>query len=170
MTDTKRQNFNITPEQEAEIAHLKEMINASTTKDAILSAVRFYTVMAARVKEGQEIYMTGKQSDQMEKIIIPDLEVMKPPKYKYLTERPHSSSRQLFIKGRRLPAATVYNTMVVNKMTPEENAKNWDLPLEAIYECMRYYKENEPLIRMEAEEERRWLAARGIIIEDPPTA
>jgi hypothetical protein len=32
MTDTKRQNFNITPEQEAEIAHLKEMINASTTE------------------------------------------------------------------------------------------------------------------------------------------
>ena len=170
MTDTKRQNFNITPEQEAEIAYLKDMINASTTKDAILSAVRFYTVMAARVREGQEIYMTGKQSDQMEKIIIPDLEVMKAPKYKYLTERPHSSSRQLFIKGRRLPAAIVYGDILVEKMTPAETAKNWDLPIEAVYECIHYCKENESLIRMEAEETRRLLIARGFIIEDPPAA
>lgn len=166
MKETKRQNFNITPEQEAEIAHLKEIINASTTKDAILSAVRFYTVMAMRIKEGQEIYMTGKRDNQMEKVMIPDLEILKPPKFKYLIERPHSSSRQLFVKGRRLQASIVYDSMVANKMTPEQTAKNWDLPVEVVYECVDYCKENESLIRMEAEETERWLVAEGYI-ENP---
>jgi uncharacterized protein (DUF433 family) len=170
MKTTKRQNFNITPEQEAEIAQLKEIINAPTTKDAILSAVRFYTALAWRVKEGQEIYMTGKQQNQVEKIMIPDLEVLKPSKYKYLVERPHAWRRQLSIKGRRLPAAIVYGDILVDKMTPAETAKNWDLPIEAVYECISYCQENEALIRMEAEEDRRSLAAEGIIIEDPPVA
>ena len=170
MKITKRQNFNISPEQEAEIAQLKEIINAPTTKDAILSAVRFYTVVAGRVKEGQELYMTGNRQNQIEKIMIPDLEVLKPSEYKYLVERPHSWRRQLSVKGRRLPAAIVYSDIFVDKMTPAESAKNWDLPLEAVYECIRYCQENESLIRMEAEEERRLLAAEGIIIENPSAA
>jgi uncharacterized protein (DUF433 family) len=170
MKITKRQNFNITPEQEAEIAQLKEIINAPTTKDAILSAVRFYTVVAGRVKEGQELYMSGNKQNQVEKIMIPDLEVLKPSEYKYLIERPHAWKRQLCVKGRRLPAATVYGDILLDKMSPVETAANWDLPLEAVYECIRYCKENESLIRMESEEERRLLAVEGIIIEDPPAA
>lgn len=170
MAMIKRQNFNITPEQEAEIAQLKEIINAPTTKDAILSAVRFFTVLAGKVKEGQEIYMSGKGREQLEKIIIPDLEVLKLSQYKYLIERPHAWRRQLYIKGRRLLAATVYGTMLVENMTPEEAARDWDLPLAAIHECIRYCQENGSLIRMEAEEERRQLASEGIIIESSPVA
>ena len=42
-TELKRQNFNITPEQEAEISWLKDAIAASSVKDAILWAVRVIT-------------------------------------------------------------------------------------------------------------------------------
>jgi hypothetical protein len=37
--ETKRQNFNITPEQEAQLDWLKEALGAPSTKEAILRAV-----------------------------------------------------------------------------------------------------------------------------------
>ncbi len=161
MTDTKRQNFNITPEQEAEIAYLKEMINASTTKDAILSAVRFYSVMAARVKEGQEIYITDKQTNQMERVVIPDMEALKQPQYRYLVAHSHPWRRQLFVKGRRLPAASVYKDYLVEHRTPAQLANDWSLPLEAVTECIMYCKENQALLEMEAQEDRRRAERKG---------
>ena len=75
--------------------------------------------------------------------------------WRYLAPRSHSWKRQLFLKGRRLTAANVWYDMLANQMTPEEAADNWDLPLEAIEEIVRYCEENRDLIGMEADEEKR---------------
>jgi uncharacterized protein (DUF433 family) len=50
---------------------------------------------------------------------------------------------------------------VVNGETPEEAARNRGLPVEAVYEALDYYKRHRDLLLQEAEEERRWLIARG---------
>lgn len=157
---SKRQNFNITSEQEAEISLLKEIIGASTTKDAILSAVRFYSVVAREVKEGRQVYFAGNKAEQMQRLMIPEIEKLRPFQYKYLVSRPHKWQQQLYVKGRRLPAATVWSDMLNNEMTPEEAAASWDLPLAAVHECIRYSEENQALIDMEAEEESRLLAMK----------
>lgn len=167
MSETKRQNFNITPEQEAEIAQLKELLGSPTTKDAILSAVRFYKVIANEIREGRQLCVSEGPSSQIHKLIIPDLEALRPPRYKYLVQRPHEWERQLYVKGRRLPAAIVYRDHVIEGRTPEELADDWDLPLEAVNECISYCEENQELLQMEAEEGLRWLAAQGITIEPP---
>ena len=170
MTTTKRQNFNISPEQEAEIALLKEIIDSPTTKDAILAAVRAFTVIVREIKEGRQIFLRTAQSGELSRLVIPEIEALKPPKYKYLIERQHSWKRQLFVKGRRLPAATVWADMAENAMSPEEAATAWDLPLEAIYECVAYSQEHQALLDMEDEEETRQLAERGIQIVATPAA
>lgn len=170
MTVTKRQNFNITPEQEAEIAQLKELIGVATTKDAILAAVRVFGLVARELKEGRQVLIRDEPSGQLSRLIMPELEAVKPPKYKYLVERPHRWKRQLFVKGRRLPAATVWSDMLTNQMTPNEAAADWHLPLQAVHECICYSEENQALIEMEAEEESRMLTERGIEVDSAPAA
>lgn len=85
--------------------------------------------------------------------------------YIYLEQRPEKTRQQLYIKGRTLPAAAVYSEMLTAGQTPEEAARDWDLPLEAIMECIEYCNDNLELLSEEAEEERNWLKARGIEAE-----
>jgi hypothetical protein len=165
-TDTKRQNFNITPEQEAEIQWLRETLGAATTKDAILRAVRIVTLLAREAQQGRALYV-GNGSGEMARLVIPDLP---PPaqEWKYLAARPHPWRRQLYVKGRRLRAFDVWAEMEVNQMTPQEAADDWDLPLEAIEEIIRYCEANRELLGMEADEEKRRLLEKGYRLEPPP--
>ncbi len=55
--------------------------------------------------------------------------------------------------------------MQVNEDTPEEAAQNWDLPLEAIDDIVRYCESHRDLLALEADEERRRLAEGGFSIE-----
>ncbi len=87
--------------------------------------------------------------------------------WKYLEARPESSKRQMYVKGSRLRAATVWIDIDVNGMTREKAALNFDLPVAAIDEIVRYCEANEELIRAEAEEERRSLREAGVQLEPP---
>ncbi len=159
--DTKRQNFNITPEQEAEIAWLREAIDAPTTKDAILRSVRVMATLAKEVREGRSIYLAAPGAP-LERLLIPDLEPAGRSDWKYLAPRPSSGRKQLYYKGRRLPAFRVWMDMQVNGRTPQEAAENWDLPLEAVQEAIRYCELNQELLGMEADEEKRLLLEAGV--------
>lgn len=90
-------------------------------------------------------------------------------KWMYLIDQAHPWKRQLFVKGRKLPAAAIWSGMLVNKLSREQAADNWDLPVEAIDEIFAYCEENKALLEMEAAEELRRLEQKGINIE-PKTA
>jgi uncharacterized protein (DUF433 family) len=164
--ETKRQNFNITPEQEAELTWLRDTLRASSTKDAILLAVRVLAILAREVQRGHALYL-GTESGPVTRLLIPELEPTANGEWNYLVARPHPWRRQLFVKGRRLRAFTVWMDMQANGMTPEEAADNWDLPLAAIQEIRRYCEEQRALLEMEAEEERRRLLEEGMSLEPP---
>jgi len=167
-TETKRQNFNITPEQEAEIAWLRDAIDAPSTKDAILWAVRMLAALARETRKGRSIYMIDEKGEKT-RLIIPEIEPPAGQTWKYLVERPHPWRRQLYVKGRKLRAFTVCMDMQLNHQSVEEAADNWDLPVEAIYEIVEYCDQNEALLAAEADEERRRLLAKGVVLE-PPTS
>src|SRR5437879_1570962 len=164
--ETKRQNFNITPEQEAELTWLRETLGASSSKDTILLAVRVLGILAREVQCGHALYL-GTESGPSTRLLIPELQPMAKGDWNYLVARPHPWRRQLFVKGRRLRAFTVWMDMQTNGMTPEEAADNWDLPLEAIEEIRRYCEAQRALLEMEAEEARRRLLEEGIGLEPP---
>ena len=87
------------------------------------------------------------------------------PTWRYLEKRPHPWRQQLSFKGRRLRAFSVWMDMLVNEETPEDAAENWNLPLAAVQEAIAYCEAHRALLREEAEEERRRLAAKGICFE-----
>ena len=161
--DSKRQNFNITPEQEAELTALQTALSAPSMKDALLRAARLVLLLEQEIKQGRRVYF-GDAKGNMTRAILPDLERVGIPAWKYLVERPGSWKRQLFFKGRKLTAAQVWLEMQTNQMTPQEAAENWDLPLEAVEEAVRYCETNRDLIGMEAAEERLHLVSRGVAL------
>ncbi|MCA9802666.1 MAG: hypothetical protein KC777_11915, partial [Cyanobacteria bacterium HKST-UBA02] len=85
--------------------------------------------------------------------------------WRFLIRQAHPWKEQLFVKGRKLPAASVWSGMMVNELSPQEAAENWDLPIEAIDEIVAYCEQNRGLLEMEAAEEKRRLAEKGIDIE-----
>jgi len=85
--------------------------------------------------------------------------------WQYLVSRPHSWRKQLYIKGRKLLASTVWQDMITNGMSVKEAADNWDLPLDAIDEIVRYCESYQDLLKLEADEEHYRLVAKGASFE-----
>src|SRR4051794_28546607 len=83
--------------------------------------------------------------------------------YKHLENRPGSNYRQLFLKGRRIRAAVVYETIHgPDPCTAEEFANEFQVPLEAVEEALEYVNQNLPLIREEREREAADIHKRGL--------
>lgn len=55
--------------------------------------------------------------------------------------------------------------MNANEMSPEQAAENWDLPLSAIYEAIRYCESHRELLKLEANEERYRLETKGVQLD-----
>lgn len=84
--------------------------------------------------------------------------------YEHLEPRPGSNYRSLFLKGRRIRAAVVYESVYgPDPYTPEEFASNYSVPLAAVLEALDYVENNMPLIKAEREREAANLRARGLI-------
>ena len=100
------------------------------------------------------------------------MENTKPPKpqnsndtsdeWQYLAPRPESRKKQFFVKGHRLTVTNVWFDMLANERAPQEAAENWNLPLEAIEEIIRYCEANEDLIELEADRDNRLLDEHGL--------
>ncbi len=159
----KRQNFDVTPEQDAEIAWLREALGVSTAKDAVLRAVRITALLSRETRAGREI-LVRVPGENPERLMIPELERPTQGGWRYLVERSHPWQRQMSLKGRRLLAATVWRDMLSNGQTAAEAAEEWDLPIEAVHEAVRWSEANRSLLAMDTREEARRLESAGIAL------
>jgi uncharacterized protein (DUF433 family) len=83
--------------------------------------------------------------------------------YRFLEPRPGSNYRQLFLKGRRIRAAVVHEAVHgPDPFTPEEFARDYDIPLEAVREALEYAADHLPLIEAERDREAADLRSRGL--------
>jgi uncharacterized protein (DUF433 family) len=84
-------------------------------------------------------------------------------RYQHLEPRPGSNYRQFFLKGRRIRAAVVYEAIHgPDPHTPEEFARDYDVPLDAVREALDYVVHNLPLIEAERDREAADVRARGL--------
>ena len=89
--------------------------------------------------------------------------------YQHLEPRPGSNYRQLFLKGRRIRAAVVHEAVHgPDPYTPEEFARDYGVPLEAVHEALNYVSENLALIEAERDREAADVRARGLDRPSPP--
>jgi uncharacterized protein (DUF433 family) len=74
--------------------------------------------------------------------------------YRYLEPRTGTRFQQLFVKGKKYSAERIYRESVgEGARTPEELAHDFELPLEAVLECIDYCTHNEELLNRERAEE-----------------
>ncbi|GBO56374.1 hypothetical protein APA_4710 [Pseudanabaena sp. lw0831] len=90
--------------------------------------------------------------------------------WQYLAKRNHPWRKQLYVKGQKLLASTVWQDMIANEMSVEEAAENWDLPLDAINEIIRYCESHQDLLKLEADEEYYHLVEKGVSFESKVAA
>ena len=79
--------------------------------------------------------------------------------YKYLGPRPGSRYHQYFINGTRIRAGVIYGLIAgPDQMTPEEAAANYNLPVDAVLECVDYCEKNADVLRQDWEQEEELIA------------
>lgn len=92
--------------------------------------------------------------------------------YQFLQPSPKSAYRQLFIKGTRIRAEIVYRACTALEelqapddpdppRTPQQVAQDFELPLEAVRECIEYCRSNPPELAADCAREQRLLDASG---------
>ena len=72
--------------------------------------------------------------DERVELVSTGLESPADVQWKYLVERPHPWRRQLYVKGRRLLASTIWQDMLANALSVEQTAENFSVPVDAVLE------------------------------------
>ncbi len=163
MLETKRQNFNITLEQEAKLNWLQEAMGASNMKETIVRSLDIMFILKQNLTPGSKLFLQTPEGEV--RILIPELESNHNQDWLYLVKRPHQWRKQLYIKGRKLLASTVWQDLMINQMSKEEAATNWNLPITVIEEVIAYCETYQDLIKLEAEEEGYCLQEKGVNLE-----
>ena len=88
--------------------------------------------------------------------------------YAHLAPRDGWSYRQFFVKGRNLRAETLYRATVGSEpMTPDDVARDYDVPVEAVREAIHYCVRNAALLKTEREDDWAQSQSRGLIAPPP---
>jgi uncharacterized protein (DUF433 family) len=122
-------------------------------------------VLLQELKEQAYKLSTGDRLDLIATLIQSLQSQVEIEDWKYLAKRNHPWRKQLYIKGRKLLASTVWQDAIANEMSREEAAANWDLPIDAIDEVLRYCESHQDLLKLEADEAYYRLVNKGASFE-----
>jgi hypothetical protein len=81
--------------------------------------------------------------------------------YKYLKPKPGSNYRQLFVNGRIRAEVLYRETVGLEPLAPEEVARQYGLPVEAVVEAIDYCLHNQDLLDRERAGEAARIKAAG---------
>ncbi len=87
--------------------------------------------------------------------------------YEHLVARPHPWRKQLYLQGRNMTVGQLVATMRANKLSIEEAAEDFSLPIAQVEEALAYYEAHSDLVNAELHEEKRYLRAQGYAVEPP---
>ncbi|MBI2807124.1 MAG: DUF433 domain-containing protein [Planctomycetes bacterium] len=83
--------------------------------------------------------------------------------WKFLAANPKSSYKQLFVRGTRIPARTLYGWYAGPEPTPpDEIARQFNLPVEAVLESIAYCESNPPELLADYARDEALMEASGM--------
>ena len=148
--ELKRVNFDVTPDQEEILSGAKDAFGSSSVKDAVIRSAQTMLLLISEVKKGKKIF-TALPGETPVEVIIPGM--TQNVIWKWLVLRNHPWMKQMFVKGKKLRASTVYYDMIANGMSIAEAADNFSIPEEAVKEAVKWCELNTELLDAEANEE-----------------
>lgn len=87
--------------------------------------------------------------------------MLEPAGYKYLQPKVGSRYQQLAVNGRIRAEILYRETLGPEALTPEQVAKEYNLPVEAVREAIQYCEQNRDLLDAERAREQTTIEARG---------
>jgi hypothetical protein len=85
-----------------------------------------------------------------------------------MAPREGSAYQRYFVRGRNLWAETLYRATVgPEPMTPDDVARDYNVPVEAVREAVDYCIRNAPLLRREREGDCTESQTRGLVADSP---
>jgi len=139
------------------------------TNEAVLAALSAFNWMLEQKRQGRHVISVEADAlpERFSEAVLPGVdEALANENWTWLVARPHAWRRQLSIKGRRMSAGQLVGHMTGNDWTPEETARQFDLPVDAVTEAQRYVEANRDLVDAEAAEDE--LAAKRMANVHPP--
>jgi uncharacterized protein (DUF433 family) len=128
--------------------------------DAVTTALETFQWVVDARSRGKRVIATDVDSlpESYEELVIAGLDTGT-GEWTWLVKREHPWRRQLWIKGRNIAAGVLARTAAANGWSPEQAADEYDLPLAAVVEAIRYAETAADLIEAE-EAENRLVAKR----------
>jgi hypothetical protein len=81
--------------------------------------------------------------------------------YQYLRPKPGSKYRQLFVNGRIMAEILYRETVGPEALTPEQLAREYDLPVEAVLESIHYCTHHPEILEADRARETALIEADG---------
>src|SRR5256712_10602556 len=108
------------------------------TNEAVLAALSAFNWMLEQKRQGRHVISVEADAlpERFSEAVLPGVdEALGNEDWTWLVRRPHPWRRQLSLKGRRITAGQLADQMGANHWTPEETARQFDLPVEAVLEA-----------------------------------
>lgn len=129
--------------------------------DAVTTALETFQWVVDARSRGKRVIATDADllPESYEELVIAGLDSVGSGEWTWLVRREHPWRRQLWIKGRNMTAGSVASSAASNGWSPERTAHEFELPIEAVVEALRYAQTAKELIDAE-EAENRLVAKR----------
>jgi len=152
----RRWQVDLRSEDELTLTRVRQVLGAEGDSEAGRALLALFAKLSAAVEQGITIsFLPGDDPRAVD--ALPEFtRALRPEsRYRWLVAVPHPWRKQLSIKGRRITAGQLVDSMEANDFSIEETAREYDLPAEAVAEAVDYVARNRPLVLAEAAEERR---------------
>ncbi len=140
---------------EARVRETARVFYRGVVSEAVTTALDTFEWVVDARRRGKRVIATDDDGlpERFEEPVIAGLEGLGRD-WQWLVRRDHPWRRQLWIKGRNLAAGDLVRTAEVEGWTPERAAEEFDLPVDAVIEAIRYAETARDLIAAEEAENR----------------
>jgi uncharacterized protein (DUF433 family) len=140
---------------DARVRETAKVFYRGVVSDAVTTALETFQWVVDARRRGKRVIATDADSlpPTFEEPVIAGLEGLGQD-WTWLVRRDHPWRRQLWVKGRNMTAGDLVRTASIEGWAPEEAAHQFDLPLDAVVEALRYTESARDLIAAEEAENR----------------
>jgi hypothetical protein len=140
---------------EAQVRETAGRYYRGVVSDAVTTALDTFNWIVDARSRGKRVIATDADTlpDTYEEPVIAGLEQVG-NEWTWLVRREHPWRRQLWIKGRNIAAGSLARSAAANRWSAERAADEFDLPVAAVIEALRYTESAADLVAAEEAEDR----------------
>lgn len=149
--------------------HLADRLSVRSRADLLQQAYGSFLWILNELLAGRHVVSIDSETlqklERYRELSVPAAEPLRFEHYEYLTARPETGCKQLYLKGRNMKVGQLIYTMRANHLSAEEAARDFDLPIQQVREAEMYYHVNQTLIEQENQESKQRLIDAGVEVE-----